>query len=196
MKKGIKIFFIVFAFFVIVVLADTIQAKRFNNRPLTKITENANGGEEDLSQFIYVDKDIKIIDEGLITNINRQSITIKDKETDYSYEIAIDEHTQFINDRTTETMKLDDIKIGDYYNAGRIIRNITGEEWKKECIKNLAYCCEEGGNLLCNPQKITNIENKGNYVIITLIMEDTATEYINGKDNIQTFEFKLLLIQI
>ena len=44
MKKGIKIFFIILAILVIILLIDTIQAKVFDNRPIIKITENYNGG--------------------------------------------------------------------------------------------------------------------------------------------------------
>ena len=44
MKKGIKIFLIIFVILVIVLLVDTIQAKFFNNRPFLKITENYNDG--------------------------------------------------------------------------------------------------------------------------------------------------------
>ncbi len=53
MKKGIKIFLIIFAIIVIIVLADTIQAKVFDNNPLIKIRYNRDGGNVD-----YVDKGI------------------------------------------------------------------------------------------------------------------------------------------
>ena len=151
----------------------------------------SKGIDEQNRQFVYLDKKTKIIDYGIITNINNNVITIKNEEIDYQYEITVDENTQLTNYRTTENMDLTDLKIGDYYNSGKIIRNITGEEWKKECIKNLAYCYDEG-DLICIPERITNIENKGNYVIITLIMGDSATEYIKGKDNIETFELQAI----
>lgn len=44
MKKSKKVLLIILIVFVIIVLADTIQAKVFNNRPLIKITENYSGG--------------------------------------------------------------------------------------------------------------------------------------------------------
>ena len=56
MKKKVKIFIIIFAIIVIVILADTIQAKCFNNRPLFKITENYNGGnvyQKDKGILVY-----------------------------------------------------------------------------------------------------------------------------------------------
>ena len=79
----------------------------------------------------------------------------------------------------------------DYYDAGKIIRNITGEEQKQECLKNLANCYVEG-TLYCYPREITKVENMGNYVIITLIMEDGATEYFKGKDNLDYFELRVI----
>ena len=56
MKKGIKIFLIIFVILVIAILVDTIQAKVFDNRPLIKITESYNGGnvyQKDNGIFVY-----------------------------------------------------------------------------------------------------------------------------------------------
>ena len=56
MKKGIKIFLIIFVILVIAILIDTIQAKVFDNRPFIKITENYNGGnvyQKDNGIFVY-----------------------------------------------------------------------------------------------------------------------------------------------
>ena len=151
----------------------------------------SNGIDEQNRQFVYVSKNTKIIDYGIITNIENNIITIKNENIDYEYQVKIDESTKITNYRTTEIMNISDIKIGDYYNSGKVIRNIKDDEWKKECIKNLAYCYKEG-NLICNPQQITNIQNMGDYVIITLLMEDSTTKYFNGKNNIDTFELKAI----
>ena len=53
MKKGIKIFLIIFVILAIAVLADTMQAKIFDNNPLIKIRYNRDGGNVD-----YIDKGI------------------------------------------------------------------------------------------------------------------------------------------
>ena len=53
MKKGIKIFFIIFAILVVFVLVDTFQAKIFDNNPLLKTRDNLDGGNVD-----YVDRGI------------------------------------------------------------------------------------------------------------------------------------------
>ena len=146
----------------------------------------STGVDNENRQYIYIQKYFEILDEGIITNIDNGSITINNNT------YKVNENIEFSNLRTTESMKLSDIKPGDYYyGSGKIIRNITGDEWEKECIKNLAYCYEEG-NLMCNPIEIKNVENMGDYVIITLIMGDSATEYLNGEDNISTFELKAI----
>lgn len=165
------------------------------NKIINNITEKQNTEKENLLEFEnYMTNTInnKVVDNGIITNIENNTISIQNDEIDYLYEINIDNETKLTNYRTNEDISISEVKIGDYYDSGKIIRNITGDEWKKECIKNLAYCYEEGGNLICNPQEITNIQNMGNYVIITLIMGDYTTEYFNGKDNISTFELKAI----
>lgn len=129
---------------------------------------------------------------GIITNIENNTMTIQNvNHTNYFYKIDFDNNSKFINTRTTENIEFSNIKIGDYYDAGKIIRNITGEEQKQECLKNLANCYVEG-TLYCYPREITKVENMGNYVIITLIMEDGATEYFKGKDNLDYFELRVI----
>ncbi len=56
MRKVIKVFLIIFVILVIIVLADTIQAKFFDNSPILKITENRNYGKaykRDKGIFVY-----------------------------------------------------------------------------------------------------------------------------------------------
>ena len=54
--------------------------------------------------------------------------------------------------------------------------------------QGLAFCYEQG-DLICNPKEITNVQNMGNYVIISVIMEDSTSKYFN-KENADTFELK------
>ena len=56
MKKDVKIFLMILAVLIIIILVDTAQAKVFNNRPLIKITENYNVGsvyQKDKGLFVY-----------------------------------------------------------------------------------------------------------------------------------------------
>lgn len=143
------------------------------------------------------DKDITIDNktsmQGNIVEVGDNYIVVQEKEGENQYKIdAASETNQFTNYRTEEDIKISDIKIGDYYaGSGKIARNISGEEWKKECIKNLANCYTRG-NLICNPREIVNVKNMGNYVIITFIMEDVTTEYFDEKAEVSTFELNAI----
>lgn len=196
-NKIIVAIVIILIFICGIIIFDIGHRERNNeNEIINNIIEKQNIEIENLSEFEnYMTNTFnnnKVIDTGIITNIENNIITIQNEEIDYPYEININSETKLKNYRTNEDMSISEVKIGDYYESGKIIRNITGYEWEKECIKNLAYCYEAGGNLICNPQEITNIQNMGNYVIITLIMGDSTTEYFNGKDNISTFELKAI----
>lgn len=196
MKKNIKITFILVVIIaIIIIFGISIYNNSKENDNLENIQESSNYKEADLSKSnMYLESEInndKAIDYGIITNVDENVITIKNEEIDYSYEIKIDKDTKITNYRTTEEMNISDIKVGDYYSSGKVVRNISGEEWEKECIKNLAYCYEEG-NLICNSQEITDIRNMGDYVIITLIMEDSTMKYFNEDDSINTFELRAI----
>lgn len=198
MRENNKIIVVVGIILVLIcgIIVFNIGDREHNNENgvINNITEKQDIEKEDLSEVEnYMTNTInnKVVDNGIITNIENNVITIQNEEIDYQYIINVDNETKLTNYRTNENMSISEVKIGDYYNSGKVIRNITGDEWKKECIKNLAYCYEDG-NLICNPKEITNIQNMGNYVIITLIMEDSTTGYFNGKDNLSTFEFKAI----
>ena len=198
MRENNKIIVVVGIILVLIcgIIVFNIGDREHNNENgvINNITEKQDIEKEDLSEVEnYMTNTInnKVVDNGIIANIENNVITIQNEEIDYPYIINVDNETKLTNYRTNENMSISEVKIGDYYNSGKVIRNITGDEWKKECIKNLAYCYEDG-NLICNPKEITNIQNMGNYVIITLIMEDSTTGYFNGKDNLSTFEFKAI----
>ncbi len=198
MRENNKIIVVVGIILVLIcgIIVFNIGDREHNNENgvINNITEKQDIEKEDLSEVEnYMTNTInnKVVDNGIITNIENNVITIQNEEIDYPYIINVDNETKLTNYRTNENMSISEVKIGDYYNSGKIIRNITGDEWKKECIKNLAYCYEDG-NLICNPKEIMNIQNMGNYVIITLIMEDSTTGYFNGKDNLSTFELKAI----
>ncbi len=199
LKENKKIIVVVVIILICIcgIIIFNIVDKEHNNENeiINNISEGQNTEKEELSELENdmtnaIDNN-KVVDNGIITSIENNVITIQNAEIDYPYQINIDNETKLTNYRTNEDISISEIKIGDYYDAGKIVRNISGDEWKKECIKNLAYCYKEG-ILSCNPQEITNIQNMGDYVIITLIMGDSATEYFNGRDNISTFELKAI----
>ncbi len=191
MNKKTIVFLIISIIIICIGIISIFCTKKQNENVIINQTEN-NTNQLEQTQKDEIDlnnNNLKTKDYGIITNIENNTITIKNEEL---IQIKINENTKITNYRTAENMNLADMKIGDYYKSGEVIRNISGEEWKKECIKNLAYCYKEG-NLICNPQEITDIQNMGNYVIITLIMEDSTTEYFSGKDSgNNTFELKVI----
>lgn len=180
-----KIFLVLIVIVIIISIGVAAIFCRNNEKDMNK-TENSDLLNQDrISEIDYSNA----IDYGIITNIKNDSITVKNEN---SYEIKLDKNTKLKNLRTAEAIDLSDIKIGDYYKSGEIIRNISGDEWERECIKNLANCYREG-HLICNPQKVMNVENMGDYVLITLLMTDSTTAYFNeeGSKN-NTFVLKAI----
>lgn len=189
MNKKTMVFLIISIIIICIGIIYVFCTKKQNeNVNINQIENNTNQLNQNQKEKIDLNNN-NSKDYGIITNIENNTITIKNEEL---FQIKINEETKITNYRTAENMNLADIKIGDYYKAGAVIRNISGDEWKKECIKNLAYCYKEG-NLICNPQEIINIQNMGDYVIVNLIMEDSTAEYFNGKDRENnTFELQAI----
>lgn len=189
MNKKTMVFLIISIIIICIGIIYVFCTKKQNENVIINQTENNTTQLEQIQKEETNSNNNNTKDYGIITNIENNTITIKNEEL---IQIKINQETKITNYRTAENMNLSNIKIGDYYKSGEIIRNISGDEWKEECIKNLAYCYKEG-NLICNPQEITNIQNMGDYVIITLTMEDTTTEYFNGKHSgNNTFELKAI----
>lgn len=188
MSKKTAIILITGIIMIVIGIITIIFTKSQNENVMNQIEYNNELNQEQQKENDLNNNNSKVKDYGIITNIENDIITIQNGDL---YQVKIDKNTRIINYRTAEDMNLSDIKIGDYYISGEIIRDISGEEWKKECIKNLAYCYKEG-KLICNPQEITDIQNMGDYVIITLIMEDSTAEYFNKKDSKNTFEIKAI----
>ncbi len=82
MKKGIKIFLIILAILIIVVLADTIQSKVFNNKNLNSQTnisdENTNKNEVDKIMEDVININVSI-------NNQKYNATIENNETAKSF---------------------------------------------------------------------------------------------------------------
>ena len=115
-------------------------------------------------------KDLKSVS-GIIEKIDNNKLSVycdgKVYEIDYSEE--------FINMRTREKISLKEINVYDYYeSSGEIARNISGNELKQELLKNMAKCFSSGP-LYAKPIQITNLEDKGEYVIIDVTMEDALS---------------------
>ena len=120
---------------------------------------------------------------GIITNINFNSIVFENKSRNKKYSINVNSSLNFINRRTNEKVNYDDIKIGYYIDtytykkskAISILSNIKGEELRKELIKNLTL--EDSPYLTVSPIG-TNIEIiNSNKAILTITFEDLLPDY-------------------
>lgn len=120
---------------------------------------------------------------GIITNMNSNSIVFEDKSKNKKYSINVNSSLNFINGRTNEKVNYDDIKSGDYIDtytykkskAISILSNIKGEELRKELIKNLTL--EDSPYLTVSPIG-TNIEIiNSNKAILTITFEDLLPDY-------------------
>lgn len=120
---------------------------------------------------------------GIITNMNSNSIVFEDKSKNKKYSINANNSLNFINGRTNEKVNYDDIKIGYYIDtytykkskAISILSNIKGEELRKELIKNLTL--EDSPYLTVSPIG-TNIEIiNSNKAILTITFEDLLPDY-------------------
>lgn len=120
---------------------------------------------------------------GIITNINFNSIVFENKSRNKKYSINVNSSLNFINRRTNEKVNYDDIKIGYYIDtytykkskAISILSNINGEELRKELIKNLTL--EDSPYLTVSPIG-TNIEIiNSNKAILTITFEDLLPDY-------------------
>ena len=120
---------------------------------------------------------------GIITNIDSNSIVFENKLDNKRYSIDVNGSFNFINRRTNEKVNYDDIKIGDYIDtytykkskAISILSNIKGEELRKELIKNLTL--EDSPYLTVSPIG-TNIEIiNSNKAILNITFEDLLPDY-------------------
>lgn len=133
---------------------------------------------------------------GIIMKIENNIFTVKNEDDNKLYTIEINDNDKVINGRTNENIIIADVKDGDYIRGSaseyfEVIRNISGEELKSERLKNLAYCFEEG-YLCCLPSEIKDIQNKGDYVIMSFEMEDSSAEHFNQEEKRETFELKAI----
>ena len=171
--------------------------------------ENKFGNKYDVEMTTYYDKDGNVVSRentksdnqiqeteienitnnieetynGIITNINSNSIVFEDKSRNKKYSIDVNSSLNFINGRTNEKVYYDEMKIGYYINtytykkskAISILSNIKGETLRKELIKNLTL---EGSPYLTVSPIGTNIEIiNSNKAILTITFEDLLPDY-------------------
>ncbi len=131
---------------------------------------------------------------GFITKISNGEIEF-DKEGK-KRKTKIENDMKFINARTGEDFKLDNIKIGDYLHISKdddqyciyVARNIKGEELKKELLKNFA---QQSTHIIGNSLELKNVEKVNSQkAIVTLEYGDS---YWEAFDNEEKFEIKAIV---
>lgn len=132
--------------------------------------------------------------EGIVTEINSNNITFEDKSKNRKYLIEYNSDFKCINGRTNEKIDFKNIEKGNYIHTFinedekiiSILSNISGEELKKELMKNLTLenCIDTNTRVSVYGETI-NIENS-NKAILTLKMQ----EYIESQD-IRSEEFEV-----
>ena len=114
MKKGIKIFLIIFVVLVIVVLVDTIQAKVFDNSALIKIRYNLDGGNVD-----YVDKGIFVY---TYVFTNGEKVTVFRWE---KYAPPMEENIDLQKNNNTNSVDTISGENSDKNEVNKIMENVT-----------------------------------------------------------------------
>lgn len=118
--------------FIILAIIGQIKIKK-QNEVLTTVLPKQDIQKNRENYNLNIDEKYKNL-KGYIYEVADDYITIKD-DSENIHEIKI---AEFINYRTREPIKISELKFGDYYKNGEIIRNVSGEELKKELLLNLA----------------------------------------------------------
>ena len=115
---------------------------------------------------------------GKITEIGENYITIQEDKTNKQTKIDVSEESRFVNQRTEEELNINQIKVGDYFDDYMITRNIEGKELLTECLKSIV---ESTSNFDFTPTKVISIDNKGDYYIVTMEMEESSSANTSNK---------------
>jgi len=160
------------------------QDKTIGNNTTEQTGENTKSDNQiQETEIENITNNIEETYNGIITNINSNSIVFEDKLRNKKYSIDVNSSLNFINGRTNEKVYYDEMKIGYYIDtytykkskAISILSNIKGEELRKELIKNLTL--EDSPYLTVSPIG-TNIEIiNSNKAILTITFEDLIPDY-------------------
>lgn len=160
------------------------QDKTIGNNTTEQTGENTKSDNQiQETEIENITNNIEETYNGIITNINSNSIVFEDKLRNKKYSIDVNSFLNFINGRTNEKVYYDEMKIGYYIDtytykkskAISILSNIKGEELRKELIKNLTL--EDSPYLTVSPIG-TNIEIiNSNKAILTITFEDLIPDY-------------------
>ena len=154
-----------------------------------------NFEEEERIEKERQENTVTSIEETLLTNIDGNKFTVQTGEVE-SLKVVLNDNSIVFNKRTNENMDINDIKVNDkldfenvYKRQGEIvftenskvyvIRNIHGEELKKELISNEVDF------------DLKSITKKGSNYILTGIIRDLY--YINDYSRAESFEIDVIV---
>ena len=143
MKKGTKIFLIIFVILLIVIFVDTIQSKIFNNNPLIKNTENYNSSnvyKRDSGNFSLV-----FYQKTAIKPKQEEIIISKGEIKNIDYDIYAFEGHVAINYGDSTELTESSISLRDALLQNQITMEEIIEKAKKDCPDALSY--DDGGSM-------------------------------------------------
>ena len=133
--------------------------------------------------FIY---GIDEILQGTVYNIAENHLFIMDS-SGATHEVYSKE---LVNCRTRDNIKLDNIQNGDYYRNSEIIRNISGDELRKELLFNLARTFNSS-KLSTKLTRLKRLKAYDEYVTFKVSFYDGNYELF-GRENPELFNIELI----
>lgn len=168
-----------------------------NNNEVENTIKEANKNKESTYKIEDITDSVKNNGRfyfGFITKISNDEIEFDNEGKKRKTKIEND--MKFINARTGEAFKFDNIKIGDYLQISKddnqyciyVARNIKGKELEKELLKNFA---QQNTHITGNSLDLKNVEKVNSQkAIVTLEYGDS---YWEAFDNEEKFEIKAIV---
>lgn len=196
---GIIIFVIIMIFWIGFYIWAFVDAgeeadRKFGKETTNNVSESTRG--EDITSRV-ISNDSSIYKCGIIRKIKDNKITFIDKENNL-YILENKEQIRYINGRTSEQCRFNELKEGFYINISYdrtcyIYKNITGEELKKELLKSLALP-DDVDILRTSVDGIKDVKQLGNNeALVTFEISDIikAENYPELNDEEHKFEVTL-----
>lgn len=193
---GIAVFSIVIIFWIwflswFFIDEDKELKSKMGEETTNNVSESTRG--EDITSQV-ISNDSSIYKYGIIRKIKDNKITFIDKENNL-YILENKEQIKYINGRTSEQCRFNELKEGFYINISYdrtcyIYKNITGEELKKELLKSLALS-DDVDILRTSVDEIKDVKQLGNNeALVTFEISDVikAENYPELNDEEHKFE--------
>ena len=170
--------------FVILTIIGQIKIKE-QNSVLTTVVPRSDVPNVIENYNLNIEEKYKKLS-GYVYEVAEDHIMIKD-ESDNMHEINV---IELMNYRTREPMKISEIKFGDYYKNGEIIRNVSGAELKKELLLNLARAFNSS-KLSTTVSRLKRLKQYDGYVTFKVSICDQNFGLF-GRENPELFNIELI----